>query len=275
MQPIESQTAINRHFDTAARYWRDVYLQSDVSGEIYRERRRAVLDMIGTLSLPRGTRILEIGCGAGETSVALAAKGYRVEAVDSVEKMICSTAQLANQAGVGDLVSCKVADVHNLVYADGEFKMAIAVGVIPWMPSLQAPLSELARVLETGGHLIITSDNSMRLSRLLDPIACISHVAGNALRSLGLRSKGPVIRMYTPRRFDDALAEAGFEKKVAKTVGFGPFTFAKCKVVPNSCGLRLHDAFQKRADRGMPLVRSRGSHYVVLARKGESPFSDC
>ena len=269
--PRTEQQTINRHFDNAAHYWRDVYLHPDVGGQIYRDRQRAVLDMVETLKLARGTRILEVGCGAGATSVALAVKGYRVEAVDSLEKMVAATQKLARERGVQDLVHSQTADIHNLGYGDGEFHVALAVGVMPWMPVLRLPLSELARVLAPGGSLIVTSDNSMRLTRLPDPLARVSQLAGNALRVMGLRSNGAVVRMYTPGEFDAALAEAGFEKKMGRTVGFGPFTFAKRKVVPNSYGLQLHHSLQKRADRGMPLVRSGGSHYVVLARKGESP----
>ncbi|MDQ2775339.1 MAG: methyltransferase domain-containing protein [Acidobacteriota bacterium] len=272
MHKVEQQATINRHFDSAAQYWRDVYRQLDVGGQVYRDRQRAVLDMVETLKLARGTRILEVGCGAGATSVALAVKGYRVEAVDSVEKMVRATQKLARERGVDDLVHSQIADIHNLGYADGEFTVALAVGVMPWMPALQAPLSELARVLAPEGRLIVTSDNSMRLVRLLDPLARVSQLAGNALRAAGLRSNGPVVRMYTPGQFDAALAEAGFEKKMGRTVGFGPLTFAKRKVLPNFCGLQLHYSLQKHADSGMPLVRSRGSHYVVLARKSESPF---
>jgi ubiquinone/menaquinone biosynthesis C-methylase UbiE len=272
MEQVEQQITIKRHFDEAAEYWRDVYLHPDVGGQIYRDRRRAVMDLVDALKLVRGTRILEVGCGAGGTSVALAAKGYRVEAVDSVEKMVCSTQKLAAQMGVHDLVHAQTADIHNMGYTDGEFTLALAVGVMPWMPALQAPLFELCRVLAPGGHLIVTSDNSMRLARLLDPIAAISEAAGNALRAIGLRSNGPIVRMYTPEQFDAALAASGFRKERTRMVGFGPFTLAKRRVLPNSCGLKLHDLLQKGADRGVPLVRSRGSHYIVLACKEREVF---
>ena len=105
----QAKVVVNQHFDRAAQYWEDVYQHRDVTGQIYRERRAAVLRMVDTLFPPRNTRILEVGCGAGATSVALASRMYRVEAVDSVEKMISATRRLAEQAGVSDLVSSRTA----------------------------------------------------------------------------------------------------------------------------------------------------------------------
>jgi ubiquinone/menaquinone biosynthesis C-methylase UbiE len=263
----QAKVVVDQHFDRAAQYWEDVYQHRDVTGQIYRERQAAVLRMVDTLFLRRNTRILEVGCGAGATSVALASRMYRVEAVDSVEKMISATRRLAAQAGVSDLVSSRMADIHSLPYADGEFELVLAIGVMPWMPSLRAPLRELARVVAPGGHLIVTADNSIRISRLLDPVGSAIHFVGNTLRRLKLRSNGAVARMYTPSQFNAALKAAGFEVERGRTIGFGPITFAKHGVLPQSIGLTVHRKCQDLADNRIRIVRSLGSHYVVLARK--------
>lgn len=261
------QFAVDRHFDNAAEYWHDVYQHPDVTGQIYRERQAGVLRMVDTLFLPPNTRVLEVGCGAGATSVALASKLYRVEAVDSTQKMISATRELATRAGVNDLLSAKVADIHQLPYTDGEFELVIAIGVIPWMPKLGQPIAELARVTAQGGHLIVTADNSMRLIRFLDPVGSAIHFGGNMLRRIGLRAQGAVAHMYTRSQFDHALRTAGFEIERGRTIGFGPITFAKRRVLPNALGLLVHRKIQNLADRRFPIISTLGSHYVVLARK--------
>ncbi|HLF05997.1 MAG TPA: class I SAM-dependent methyltransferase [Thermoplasmata archaeon] len=49
-----------------------------------------------TRLVPRGGRILDIGCGTGTEAVALARRGYSVVGVDSVEKMV----EIARERGV-------------------------------------------------------------------------------------------------------------------------------------------------------------------------------
>jgi hypothetical protein len=51
------------------------------------------------------------------------------------------------------------------------------------------------------------------------------------------------------------------------TIGFGPFTLFGYRVLPGWLEPRLHQWFQRRADRGTPGIRSVGAQYLVLARK--------
>src|SRR2546429_6673175 len=52
------------------------------------------------------------------------------------------------------------------------------------------------------------------------------------------------------------------------TVGFGPFSFLGWKFLSDSSGVRVHRRLQQLADRGVPILRSMGTQYIVLARKG-------
>src|SRR5258707_10367604 len=84
----EQQKRTNAYFDAAADHWNDLYLLESTNSVVYKDRRAMVLAMSRQLSLPVEWPILEIGCGAGFTSVALAENGYTVHAVDSVDAMI-------------------------------------------------------------------------------------------------------------------------------------------------------------------------------------------
>jgi SAM-dependent methyltransferase len=269
----QRQDQINAHFDASASYWKEVYEFEDVDATIYRERRSVVLGFVQKLALSTEWPILEIGCGAGFTSVALAQDGYTVEAVDSVDTMIKLTRDHAEEAGVGHLVITSVGDVHDLAFPDNTFSLALMIGVAPWLHSLDKAAHEVTRVLRPGGYFITTADNWWRIDNWLDPIffpplRSTRRKVRSALERSGLlKPSGPSYERHWIREFDACLAAAGLEKVEGRTVGFGPFTFFDCKLLPNSYGVRMHRWLQGLANQGVPIIRSVGRNYVVLARK--------
>src|SRR3954462_10552822 len=83
----QSQTVIDAHFGQTADYWRDVYEHEGLQGLVYRERMQAALAWVDELGLPQGSRVLEVGSGAGLATVELARRGFTVEATDSSAAM--------------------------------------------------------------------------------------------------------------------------------------------------------------------------------------------
>ncbi|MDQ3879444.1 MAG: class I SAM-dependent methyltransferase, partial [Actinomycetota bacterium] len=112
--------------------------------------------------LPSGARVLEIGCGAGMLSVALAHRGFDVTATDSSAEML----QAAAEAAARDRVHIGLvrADALVLPVPAQTFDLVAAVGVLPWVSSPQRALAEIARVLKPGGAAVVTSDNLGRLN---------------------------------------------------------------------------------------------------------------
>src|SRR5205085_8140892 len=121
------------------------------------------------LSLTPDSRVLEIGCGAGFLTVALAQRGLRVYAIDSTEAMIDQTRRHAGESGVTESLSLDVGDVYALTFEESSFDLVIAIGVIPWLARPELAMQEMARVTRVGGHVILTADNRYRLTYLLDP----------------------------------------------------------------------------------------------------------
>ncbi len=275
---IEQQKSINAHFEASAAYWKEVYESEDVWSTTYRERRSVVLALVEQLQLSTEWPILEIGCGAGLTSVALARSGYTVEAIDSVGAMIKLTRQHAEEAGVGHRVTASIHDVHDLAFADNRFNLVLMIGVAPWLHSLAKSLHEVARVLRPEGYLIATADNWWRADNWIDPLHFpplrpIRRGICGVLERLSLLKpdRTPRNHHHSIRRFDAYLAAAGLEKAEGRTVGFGPFSFLGCRLLPDSSGVRVHHRLQKLANRGVPVVRSTGTQYIVLARKVPTP----
>jgi ubiquinone/menaquinone biosynthesis C-methylase UbiE len=273
--PSASQPNVTEYFESSAAYWRDVYFDDRLMPTIYQDRHNTVLGWIQELALPPRARILEVGCGAGLITSALARSGYLVDALDSTDAMRQMTRNDAVRQGVQDRIRLHAADVHALPFRAHTFDLVMAVGVIPWLYSERLAVREMQRVVRPGGYLLVTADNNARLDRMLDPrssplTAPLRMAAKPLLRLLGLWSpaSGFQPKRHYPREIDHVIGESGFERLKSCTVGFGPFTFLGKALFTDAVGVRLHRWLQRLASRrGAFLLRWTGSHYLVLVTK--------
>ena len=273
------QNVVNEHFAEAAPYWRDIYRQRDVYSRIHQQRNAQVMALVEQLGLPPGSRMLDVGCGSGLTTVALAQRGYRLDALDTVPAMLELTRQEAQQAEVSDQVTTGLGDAHRLPYPSESFHVVIAMGVTPFLHSLPVAILEMTRVVKTNGYVLVNADNSWRLNYILDPrlsplLAAPRRGLKMLLRPLGCRSRpaGVFIHRYSRREFDSIITQSGLQIRHSFMLGFGPFAFCG-KELPDRIGLKLHRFLQECADQNVPILRSTGSQYIVLAQKLTPPLS--
>jgi ubiquinone/menaquinone biosynthesis C-methylase UbiE len=269
------QRRVKSYFQSQADYWERIYAGRDLRAEIYRARQAVTLDWVNRLSLPTGARVLEVGSGAGFLAVALAERGLVVDAIDPSDAMVARAHRRATNSAAAARVTVAIGAVEALAFADGYFDLVVALGVIPWVPIPQLAILEMARVVRPGGHLILTADNRWRLSHLLDPrlnpaLGPVRSQVSTLLDSARLRpaAREAIPGTYHSRRFiDDALTNAALMKVRGITLGFGPFTFLGRNLLSERSALGLHRRLQRFADSGLPILRSTGAHYLVLARK--------
>lgn len=266
----EHQTLITHFFEDVAPEWKAIYERRDVFSVIHQQRYAAVLSMAEIAGIAPGTAVLEVGSGAGLMTVALAARGCHVHAMDCAKAMTALTRQVSINAGVADRVTQSLSDVNHLPLPSNRFDLVLAIGVIPWLESADVALREMARVLRPGGRLIVNADNTWRINLLLDPLSRLGMTIGGALRALGLRRQRAHSRFHSRRQFDSCIARAGLAKVESTTLGFGPFTFFRKRLLSDSLGLKVHNLLQHRADRGNPVLQRLGAQYLVLAVKPET-----
>lgn len=270
---FDHQQQVNSHFDRVSSYWAEVYERNDdVNAVIFQERLGLVLGLVGSVALPQHKRVMEIGCGAGHATVALAGAGYVVDAIDAVQAMADAAHARARLAGLASKVSCRLGDIHKLAFPDETFGLVLAIGVLPWLTSMEGPVREICRVLEPGGYAIVSAENRWGLPQFVEPymnpvLSPAKALVKNILRLCG-RRRGPALNHTTAKRkFDALLDDAGFDKLAGVTLGFGPFTVFNRGLLPPAIGLRLHHSLQKLADRRVPFIHSSGHQYIVLAKK--------
>ena len=106
---------------------------------------------------------LDVGCGTGNYTIALAQSGIRMTGIDASAVMLDEARRKA--AGVARLSWCQ-ADVAKLPFADGQFAGALCTLAIQHFPDLGAAMAEVARVLDPGtGRLVLLTATPEQMAR--------------------------------------------------------------------------------------------------------------
>lgn len=121
--------------------------------------RRATVEAVAPSA---GGRVLDVGCGTGDLTLALARRGARlVVGLDPVDAMLgAAHAKLARQ-GVEPLLVR--GDGLRLPFPDSAFECVVSAFVMRNVPDLAAALRETHRVLRPGGRIGILELTPLRI----------------------------------------------------------------------------------------------------------------
>lgn len=110
-------------------------------------------EFIGLLTqrIAPGSAVLDLGCGTGVLTKALAALGHDVTGVDISQAMLD---KIDAHVGPGR-ITLRQGDVYALPFADASFEGVITRWVIPHFRDWPLIVREAARVLRPGGTLVI------------------------------------------------------------------------------------------------------------------------
>ncbi len=106
--------------------------------------------------------ILDIGCGAGRTTIGLYRLGYnRITGLDLSEKMIGKACELSEKYGLN--INFIQGNVLNLQFRDNTFDGALfsfnGIMQIPGIDNRTKAMMEIRRILKPGGVFIFTTHN--------------------------------------------------------------------------------------------------------------------
>jgi SAM-dependent methyltransferase len=114
------------------------------------------------LSIRQGTRLLDLGCGAGRHAFEAARRGASVVALDmdrvELTQVAAITAAMteAGEIPAGASITAATGDATRMPFGDGSFDVVIAAEVMEHIPTDQAAINEVARVLRPGGIAAVT-----------------------------------------------------------------------------------------------------------------------
>ncbi len=100
-------------------------------------------------AIGEGSSVLDVGCGPGQLTAALAERAGRVEGIDFSDRMIAAA------RSAYPTLSFHVANAEAVPFADATFDVAICNYTAHHFARPDAVFSELLRVLEPGGRVVV------------------------------------------------------------------------------------------------------------------------
>jgi ubiquinone/menaquinone biosynthesis C-methylase UbiE len=225
---MSSKETVKRSFGERASEWATAYSNPDplsLNLKNLLTRQRFVLQMVEA-GLPRGSRILDVGCGPGEMAAKLQEHGYDVWGVDIAEPMV----RYARERCGGDRF--RVGDIEQIPFEDGAFDGVVCVGVLEYLEADTKALREIGRVLKPGGTAVLSTPNAACPGRHVDRAVAAAEALYGSARSQ-LNAKGASVggakvgvghRTYRRGRWLRVLRSVGLEPEAWVCYGWGWYT---------------------------------------------------
>ncbi len=238
-----------RRFQRFAQSYKEDHLISGWSDHGLRRRLALFETLVGSGILGEGSRVLDLGCGAGTYVRYLASCGHRATGLDySLPSLHAAIAADSNQAGV----YC-AGEAYHLPFRSNCFDLVVTIGVLQALMKPETVFGEAARILNPGGFFVVEFLNSCEITRL----------ARYAFDRIFLVANG--VRSYRLSQVAAWLDESSLTLRRRDPVFLPPRSLPKLAEV-------LDHPVVSKLLHVLPGVSSLGAHaYIVLAQKCRKP----
>jgi SAM-dependent methyltransferase len=111
------------------------------------------LEFFDRLSLEKGIKLLDVGCGAGQLTIPAAKQGIDVTGLDIAQNLVDQARARAKQEGLN--ICIEQGDAEALPYEDATFDAVMSLIGSMFAPRPEKVASEMLRVCKSGGKIIM------------------------------------------------------------------------------------------------------------------------
>ncbi|WP_313802294.1 methyltransferase domain-containing protein [Sphingobium sp.] len=148
-------------------------------------------NLVRTLAIPAGARVLDIACGTGHAALAAARRRAVVTGIDLNAQSLERARIRAEAEGLAGIDFLE-ADAAKIPFEDGSFDIAISTLGLVFLPDQEAAAHELARVVRPGGLIAITAYTTNSIpSKVYDLVSGILKPPSAPARPHYAWSQGP------------------------------------------------------------------------------------
>jgi len=114
---------------------------------------KGALEFFGRVNIPPGTRLLDVGCGAGQLTLPAARKGIQVTGLDLAANLVLQARTKAAAEGLP--IQVDEGDAEDLPYRNASFDVVMSLIGAMFAPRPELVASEMCRVCRPGGTIIM------------------------------------------------------------------------------------------------------------------------
>lgn len=174
----------------------------------------------------RGKRVLDVGCGAGLLTEAMALRGAQVTGIDAGEEQIEIARTHAGETGVNVDYHTSTAEAFAEQHA-GAFDVVVCMEMLEHVPDPDAVVAALTRLTAPGGQLFLSTINRT-------PRAFAEAIVG-AEYLLRLLPAGTheYARFIRPSELAGSLRSQGFDVRAMTGLTYSPLT-RRYRLIPST-----------------------------------------
>ena len=157
------------------------------------------------LHCPKGSRVLDAGCGVGHVALYMVEHGgYKIDCIDVVSRHIVRARKNIRAAGMEKVITAHRGDYHHLEeFEDGSFDGIYTMETLVHSTDPLKVLREFLRILKPGGRVALNEYDHIDLDKAPKNLA-------DSMRKVNKYAAMPANASFEKDVLKDLLQEAGF-----------------------------------------------------------------